>query len=262
MAKSLLIVESPSKARTIAKYLGNEFSVMATSGHIKNLPEFKLGINIEKKFEPEYVVIEGKNKIIKELKERSKKTDKIYIATDPDREGEAIASHVAEAISNSNKIEIYRVLFNEITKDAVLEGIKNPHSINIKLVEAQKARRILDRFVGFMVSPFLWKIIFKGLSAGRVQSVALRLLSEREAEIQKFSSEKELLGTQIAYANSDEAVEKWAREEGRYTKRGDHVIIPLVAPDFVEQEEEERAVLIEEKSPWELWNEWLFGVVP
>lgn len=190
MAKSLLVVESPSKARTIAKYLGNEFSVIATSGHIKNLPEFKLGINVENKFEPEYVIIEGKSKIIKELKEYAKKTEKIYIATDPDREGEAIANHVAEAISNSKKLEIFRVLFNEITKDAVLEGIKNPHSINTNLVEAQKARRILDRFVGFMVSPFLWKIIFKGLSAGRVQSVALRLLSERETEIQKFVAEE------------------------------------------------------------------------
>ncbi|MFC1724952.1 type I DNA topoisomerase [candidate division KSB1 bacterium] len=186
MSKSLLIVESPSKAKTISKYLGKDFTVLATSGHIKNLPAFKLGINIDKGFEPEYVTIEGKNKVIKSLRENAKISDHIFIATDPDREGEAIANHVAMEISDSLNNKIHRVLFNEITKEAVQAEIKNPHSINLNLVEAQKARRILDRFVGFMVSPFLWKVIYRGLSAGRVQSVALRLICDRENEVVNF----------------------------------------------------------------------------
>jgi len=190
MPKSLLIVESPSKAKTINRYLGSDFIVFATSGHIKNLPSFKLGVDIKNKFEPEYVIIEGKNKIIKQLRDKAEKSDKIYIATDPDREGEAIAYHVSEEITNSEKKQIYRVLFNEITKNAIQSGIKNPKSINMDLVESQKARRILDRLVGFMVSPFLWKVLYKGLSAGRVQSVALRLLCEREKEILDFKSEE------------------------------------------------------------------------
>jgi len=187
MKKSLVIVESPSKAKTINKYLGSNFIVKASIGHIRDLPESRLGVETEKQFEPEYVTIKGKQKTIAELKKIAKNSDAIYIATDPDREGEAIAWHIAEAIGE-NKI-IHRALFNEITHKAIQAAIDNPIPIDINKVDAQQARRVLDRLVGYKVSPFLWKTLFKGnLSAGRVQSVALKLIAERENSIRIFET--------------------------------------------------------------------------
>jgi DNA topoisomerase-1 len=189
--KSLVIVESPAKAKTIAKYLGKNYTVKASVGHIMDLPKSRLGVDIEKDFEPKYIMIKGKAPVVKELKSAAKKADRILIATDPDREGEAIASHVAETIADSAKTsEIYRVLFNEITKRAVLLAIEHPGKIDENKVEAQQARRVLDRLVGYQISPILWKKVRRGLSAGRVQSVALRLICEREEEIRAFVPEE------------------------------------------------------------------------
>jgi DNA topoisomerase-1 len=189
--KSLVIVESPAKAKTIGKYLGKDYTVKASVGHIMDLPKSKLGVDIEKDFEPHYIVIKGKAPVVKELKTAAKKADRVLIATDPDREGEAIAAHVAEVISkNSSTQEVYRVLFNEITKKAILQAIEHPGKIDGNKVDAQQARRVLDRLVGYQISPILWKKVRRGLSAGRVQSVALRLICEREEEIKAFVPEE------------------------------------------------------------------------
>ncbi|MBL0175868.1 MAG: type I DNA topoisomerase [Ignavibacteria bacterium] len=188
MAKSLVIVESPSKAKTINKYLGKDFIVEATVGHIKNLPANELGVDVENGFEPKYVTIRGKNQVVKELQSRAAKVDTIYVATDPDREGEAIAQHIASEIARKAPTKpIFRVLFNEITKTGVREAMAHPRHIDEKMVQAQQARRVMDRIVGYKISPFLWKTIYKGLSAGRVQSVALHFICEREKEIQAFT---------------------------------------------------------------------------
>ncbi|MCH8271650.1 MAG: type I DNA topoisomerase [Candidatus Marinimicrobia bacterium] len=188
MSKKLLIVESPSKARTIGKYLGKDFTVQATIGHIRDLPKNKLGVDLENNFEPIYITIRGKAEIIKKLKSAAKKAEEILIATDPDREGEAIAFHISEIIG-PNKV-IKRVLFNEITKSGIQSGLNSPLELDMNKVNAQQARRIMDRLVGYQVSPFLWKSLTYGLSAGRVQSVALRIICEREAEIAKFVPEE------------------------------------------------------------------------
>ncbi|MEW6003256.1 MAG: type I DNA topoisomerase, partial [Nitrospirota bacterium] len=188
----LLIVESPAKSKTIHKILGKGFSVKSSVGHIKDLPEKELGVDVENNFKPNYVVIPGKEKIIKELKRASKEAEKIYLAPDPDREGEAIAWHIASEICNKKSLneKIYRITFNEITERAVREAIKNPGKIDMDKVEAQQARRILDRLVGYGLSPLLWRKVRRGLSAGRVQSVAVRLIVEREREIEAFKSEE------------------------------------------------------------------------
>ncbi|MCI0468959.1 MAG: type I DNA topoisomerase [Nitrospirae bacterium] len=189
--KSLVIVESPAKAKTINKILGKDFGVKASVGHVKDLPKKKLGVDVADNFRPDYVIIPGKEKVIRELKSEAKKAEIVYIATDPDREGEAIAYHIAEEIkTQKNSKKIYRVTFNEITARAVKEAIENPGGIDINLVEAQQARRILDRLVGYNLSPFLWKRIRRGLSAGRVQSVAVRLIVDREREIESFNKEE------------------------------------------------------------------------
>src|SRR5881394_424262 len=186
---SLVIVESPAKAKTIGKYLGRAYRVRATVGHIMDLPEKKLGIDIERGFEPELVPIPGKEKTIAELRSAAKDSREVFIATDPDREGEAIAAHVAMQIKPKRggvSVPIKRVLFHEITRDAVRNAIEHAGSIDEKKVEAQQARRVLDRLVGYKASPVLWKTVKKGLSAGRVQTVALRLIVEREREIRAF----------------------------------------------------------------------------
>lgn len=183
--KGLVIVESPTKARTISKILGGEFEVVSSMGHIIDLPQKKLGVDIEKDFEPEFVVIPGRQKILTSLKKGAKDKDVIYIATDPDREGEAIGWQIKERIFKKNKVS--RVVFHEITPAAVKESFKKPHEFDPNMVEAQLGRRVLDRIVGYFLSPLLWKKIARGLSAGRVQSVALRLVVDREKEIQKFS---------------------------------------------------------------------------
>ena len=187
--KSLVIVESPAKAKTISKILGKDFGVKASVGHIKDLPVKEMGIDIEHNFAPTYIVIPGKEKVIKELKKASKEADAIYLAPDPDREGEAIAWHIAEEIKDKKK-KVYRIKFNEITKSAVLESIKNPGEIDADKVDAQQARRVLDRLVGYELSPLLWRKVKRGLSAGRVQSVAVRLVVERERAIEAFKQEE------------------------------------------------------------------------
>jgi DNA topoisomerase-1 len=189
MSKGLIIVESPAKVKTLEKFLGGDYVVKASVGHIKDLPEGELGVDLQKDFQPQYVTITGKAKIIRELKKASKGVKNIYLGPDPDREGEAIAWHIAEEIGNGDK-KIYRVLFNEITKKAVLDAIHHPGKLQQSKYEAQQARRILDRLVGYQVSPVLWEKVRRGLSAGRVQSVAVRIVCEREREIQDFVSEE------------------------------------------------------------------------
>ncbi len=188
MSKSLVIVESPAKAKTINKYLGKDYKVLASVGHIKDLPKKGLGVDVEKNFEPTYEVMPGKEKVVRELKAAAKEADTIFIATDPDREGEAIGWHIAEEVGGKgkNKKPIFRVMFNEITKAAVNEAFNHAAQINENLVDAQQARRVLDRLVGYQVSPLLWDKVRRGLSAGRVQTVAVRLVAEREREIQAF----------------------------------------------------------------------------
>jgi DNA topoisomerase-1 len=186
MAKNLVIVESPAKAKTLAKYLGKNFQVKASVGHVVDLPKSKLGVDLERDFEPEYQIIHGKKKIIDDLKKAARDKENIYLAPDPDREGEAIAWHIAEKLGH--KQNVYRVLFNEITKKAVLEAIKHPLELNRNRFDAQTARRVLDRLVGYQISPILWKKVRRGLSAGRVQSVAVRLICEREKEIEVFET--------------------------------------------------------------------------
>ncbi|MCH7623938.1 MAG: type I DNA topoisomerase, partial [Nitrospinae bacterium] len=190
MAKSLLIVESPTKVNTLKKIVGKDFIIKASVGHLKDLPKKKLGVDVDNNFKPDYITIRGKGKILSELKAAAKKVDTIYLAPDPDREGEAIAYHIGNEIRKFAKGKIYRVSFNEITKKAVLEALKNPTELNENRVNAQQARRILDRLVGYKISPILWKKIHRGLSAGRVQSVALRMVVEREREIQAFKPEE------------------------------------------------------------------------
>ena len=189
MSKGLVVVESPAKVKTLQKFLGDDYVIKASVGHIKDLPEGELGVDLEKDFQPKYVSIPGKGKVIRELKKASKGVKNIYLGPDPDREGEAIAWHVAEEIGDGDK-NIYRILFNEITKKAVLDAIHHPGKLQQSKYEAQQARRILDRLVGYQVSPILWEKVRRGLSAGRVQSVAVRIVCEREREIQDFVSEE------------------------------------------------------------------------
>lgn len=189
VADSLVIVESPAKAKTIAKYLGSKYIVKASMGHIRDLPKSQIGVEIDKGFEPKYITIRGKGNVLKELKDASKKVKHVYLAADPDREGEAIAWHLAHYLELDQN-EKCRVVFNEITKQAVKNAFKSPRPINMDLVNAQQARRILDRLVGYQISPLLWKKVKKGLSAGRVQSVAVKLIIDRENEIKSFVPEE------------------------------------------------------------------------
>src|SRR6476619_3383646 len=188
MAKSLVIVESPAKAKTIGKYLGNQYIVKASLGHIKDLPKKDLAVAVDSDFRPDYQVIEGKKKLITELKQAAKGVESIYLAADPDREGEAICAHLQEELEGKGKNapRIFRVMFNEITKNAIQKAFETPLTVNVQLVDAQQARRVLDRLVGYKISPLLWDKVRRGLSAGRVQTVALRLIVEREREIRAF----------------------------------------------------------------------------
>lgn len=187
--KKLVIVESPSKAKTISKFLGSKYKVIASVGHVRDLPKSKLGINIENNFEPEYINIRGKGDVIKAMKKEAKDASKIYLATDPDREGEAISWHIAYLLG-LDEDEPSRIVFNEITKKAVQNAVKNPRKIDKKLVDSQQARRVLDRLVGYKISPLLWRKIRRGLSAGRVQSAALKIICDREKLIQAFVPEE------------------------------------------------------------------------
>ena len=194
MAKSLIIVESPTKARTITKYLGRGYTVMASVGHIKDLPTSKLGVDLDHDFEPQYVTIKGKAKVLADIKKKAEAADQIFLAPDPDREGEAIAWHLEQELLGKSKKKkggkLFRVPFNEITKSAVKRALESPGEIDMNLVNAQQARRILDRIVGYQGSQLLWNKVRRGLSMGRVQSVAMRLICEREAEREAFRTEE------------------------------------------------------------------------
>ena len=204
MEKSLIIVESPAKAKTINKYLGKEYIVEASVGHIKNLPKSKMSIDVEKDFDVIYETISGKEDVIERLRQKAEKASTVFIATDPDREGEAIAAHIADEVKGVNK-NIKRVLFHEITETGVKEAMSHPHKIDRNLVMSQQARRAMDRIVGYKVSPFIWKTVYYGLSAGRVQSVALRLICEREESIRKFVPEEYWSITGEFTAGTDES---------------------------------------------------------
>src|SRR6202140_2854319 len=191
MAKALVIVESPAKAKTINKYLGKQYVVKASLGHIKDLPKKDLAMDVDRDFEPRYEVIEGKKKLISELKQTAKKVEEVYLAADPDREGEAICYHLQEELRDHKKNgkdgpRFFRVMFNEITKRAIQKAFEQPGQVNSNLVDAQQARRVLDRLVGYKISPLLWDKVRRGLSAGRVQTGALRLIGEGEQAIRGF----------------------------------------------------------------------------
>ncbi len=189
MAKNLVIVESPAKVKTIRKFLGKSYEVAASNGHVRDLPKSTLGIDVENDYEPKYITIRGKGDVLANLRKEVKKADKIYLATDPDREGEAISWHLSQALKLEGK-KVHRITFNEITKTAVKESLKHPREIDLNLVDAQQTRRILDRMVGYRISPLLWAKVKRGLSAGRVQSVALRIICDREEEINAFIPEE------------------------------------------------------------------------
>ena len=192
MAKCLVIVESPAKVKTIKKFLGSNYVVDASGGHVRDLPKSQLGFDAEHDYEPKYITIRGKGDILARLRKEVKKADKIYLATDPDREGEAISWHLSQALKldELKDKQVYRISFNEITKNAVKTSFKNPRDIDMNLVDAQQARRMLDRMVGYRISPLLWAKVKRGLSAGRVQSVALRMICDREEEINAFIPEE------------------------------------------------------------------------
>ena len=176
----LIVVESPTKARTLTKFLGSDYKIEASMGHVRDLPKSKIGVDVEHNFEPEYEVVKGKQAIITKLKQLAKQSNEVILATDPDREGEAIAWHIQSLLP---KAKFTRITFHEITKEAINEALKHPGEVDLKLVNAQQARRVLDRLVGYNLSPVLWRKVRRGLSAGRVQSVAVRLIVEREQEI-------------------------------------------------------------------------------
>ncbi len=232
-AKKLLIVESPAKAGTIKKYLGKDYTVVASMGHIIDLPKSQLGVDVDKDFETKYITIRGKGELLTQLKKEASKADIVYLATDPDREGEAISWHLANAL-NINPDSNCRVTFNEITKTAVKEAIKTPRPIDMNLVNAQQARRVLDRIVGYKISPILWAKVKKGLSAGRVQSVATRMICEREEEIQNFTPEEywsiEALLTE--QKKSKDFVAKYYGENGEEKKLCDAAETQKIAEDI------------------------------
>ncbi|AFS78618.1 DNA topoisomerase 1 [Gottschalkia acidurici 9a] len=218
MTKALVIVESPAKAKTIEKFLGKNYKVKASVGHIRDLPKSKLGIDIDEKFEPQYITIRGKGPVIKELKNEAKKADKIFLATDPDREGEAISWHLANILNMDQDKEI-RIEFNEITKTAIKNAIKKPRKLDKDLIDAQQARRVLDRLVGYKISPLLWKKVRKGLSAGRVQSVATKLICDREKEIEEFiPKEYWSIDTVFTKQRKIQSIFLWKKDNGKEEK--------------------------------------------
>ncbi|ULL17349.1 type I DNA topoisomerase [Paenibacillus sp. H1-7] len=244
MADSLVIVESPAKAKTIGKYLGSKFIVKASMGHIRDLPKSQIGVEIKKNFEPKYITIRGKGSVLKELKDARKKVKKVYLAADPDREGEAIAWHLAHYLE-LNETEACRVVFNEITKQAVKDAFKTPRKINIDLVNAQQARRILDRLVGYKISPLLWKKVKKGLSAGRVQSVAVKLIYDRENEIKMFVPEEYWSVTAKLLAGSSEFEAKFHslngdKKELKNEQEVNEILAGIEKADFVVSEVKEK----------------------
>src|SRR5215510_3731197 len=221
MAKALVVVESPAKAKTINKYLGTKYKVIASMGHVRDLPKSKIGVDIEEGFEPSYEVIASRKKVLTELKAEAKKASEIFVETDPDREGEAIGWHLAEELGRENLKKIRRLMFNEITKKGVLSALDHPTDINKQMVDAQQARRVLDRLVGYKISPLLWDKVRRGLSAGRVQSVALKLVCDREAEIDRFVSEEYWnIAARLAAKQPPEFETKLLKRDGAAVKIG------------------------------------------
>ena len=218
MAKALVVVESPAKAKTINKYLGRDYKVVASMGHVRDLPKSKLGVDIENDFTEDYETLASRKKVIKELKDAAKDATDIYIATDPDREGEAIGWHLSEELGRQ-EAEFHRLTFNEITKKAIEDAFKHPRDIDTKMVAAQRARRVLDRLVGYKISPLLWDKVRRGLSAGRVQSVALKLVCDREREIEAFVPE-EYWNIFARLAGRSARVRRQAAEEERRDDQG------------------------------------------
>lgn len=218
MSNNLVIVESPAKVKTIKKYLGSSYEVMASNGHVRDLPKSTMGVDVENDYEPKYITIRGKGDLLSKLRKQVKKSDKIYLATDPDREGEAISWHLTKALKlEDTDKKVYRISFNEITKPAIKEAIKNPRKLDMNLVDAQQARRVLDRVVGYRISPLLWSKIKRGLSAGRVQSVALHMIAERDASIDAFiPSEYWSLDADLTLKNSKNKY--LAKLQGKYNK--------------------------------------------
>ena len=214
MADKLIIVESPAKANTIKKFLGGNTKVVASMGHIRDLPKSKMGIDIEHDFEPQYINIRGKGELIKELKADAKKAKQVYLATDPDREGEAIAWHLAHILEIPED-SVCRVTFNEITKETVQNSMKKPRKIDMNLTNAQQARRVLDRIVGYKISPILWKKVKRGLSAGRVQSVAVKLIVDRENEIENFKPEEYWNILATLSKNNDKFIARFYGKDGK-----------------------------------------------
>ncbi|MCL4319176.1 MAG: toprim domain-containing protein, partial [Firmicutes bacterium] len=204
-AKPLIIVESPAKAKTIGRFLGSRFSVKASMGHVRDLPKSQFGVDLSRSFEPRYITIRGKGPLLKELKDAAKKSERIYLATDPDREGEAISWHLAEALNIAPR-DVKRIEFHEITKEAVSRALKSARPINMALVNAQQARRVLDRVVGYQLSPLLWRKVRPGLSAGRVQSAALKLLVDREDEVRRFVPEQYFTVDMTAFTEGHELI--------------------------------------------------------
>lgn len=205
MAKSLVIVESPAKANTIKKFLGKSYKVVASVGHVMDLPKNELGVDVDNGFTPKYVVSKGKQKVLTQIKKDAKNAEEVFLALDMDREGEAIAWHLEQQLSK-NGGSIKRIIFNEITRPAIVEAINNPSGVDLRKVDAQQARRILDRLVGYQISPILWQIFYYGLSAGRVQTVGLRLVCEREEEIKAFNPEEYWTIESVLLTNKDEEV--------------------------------------------------------
>ena len=241
--KNLVIVESPSKAKTIGKFLGSRYKVVASVGHVRDLPKSKLGVNIENDFEPEYINIRGKGDVIKELKKEAKNAKKIYLATDPDREGEAISWHLAY-ILGIDPADKCRIVFNEITKDAIKNAVKQPREIDMHLVDAQQARRVLDRLVGYKISPLLWRKIYRGLSAGRVQTAALKIICDRENEINNFVPEEYWTIT-AEFLKGKKFTAKLAQADGKKIEiknkeQADSILAELNAGEFVVSSVEEK----------------------
>ena len=221
MARYLVIVESPTKVKTIKKFLGSNYVVMASNGHVRDLPKSQMGVDLEHDFEPKYITIRGKGEILAGLRKEVKKADKIYLATDPDREGEAISWHLMKALKLEGK-KVYRISFNEITKSAVKASLKNARDIDMDLVDAQQARRVLDRIVGYKISPVLWAKVKRGLSAGRVQSVALRIIADREDEkrslLQQNSMEQRMRRSpSITKKNCIRFLQIWKRQNMKWS---------------------------------------------
>lgn len=251
--KTLVIVESPSKAKTIGKYLGSRYNVIASVGHVRDLPKSKLGIDIDDNFEPQYISIRGKGDLIKSLKKEASKASKVYLATDPDREGEAISWHLAFLLDLDPE-EACRIEFNEITKDTIKEAIKHPRKINMGLVDAQQARRVLDRLVGYQISPLLWRKVRKGLSAGRVQSAALKIICDREREIEKFEP-KEFWNITAEFKKGKKFQAKLAEANGKKIvvenkAQNDNIIKELNSGEFIVSDVKEKIRMLKSYPPF------------